>query len=216
MGGVGTAAGASDSAGSGVRGQFQLQTDLRVFESVNTANLKEHRDAKVELPCVVTEVSRQISKKNGSEWGRITVEDFSGTATVLAFGDAWEQYHDLLVQDTPVLIRGQVSGRDRDEDAPPIFLDSAIKLSSLRTSGQVGLELRLSSRLEGAALNAAAEAFRRHPGPGPVFVRYENGSETGDSSARLRSKQFLVDLSEELMEDLRQLFGVDGIRLVRV
>ena len=55
-----------------------------------------------------------------------------GTATVLAFGDVWDQYHDLLVQDAPVLIRGQVSGRDRDEDDPPIFLDSVVPLAQLR------------------------------------------------------------------------------------
>jgi DNA polymerase III subunit alpha len=62
--------------------------------------------------------------------GPLTVEDFYGTATVLAFGDVWEQYHDLLTQDAPVLLRGSVSGRDRDEDAPPIFLDSVVPLAS--------------------------------------------------------------------------------------
>ena len=51
---------------------------LRVFESVNTSNLREHRDRKIELACVVTTVSRQISKRNGSEWARLTVEDFYG------------------------------------------------------------------------------------------------------------------------------------------
>ena len=37
----------------------------------------------------------------------------------------------------------------------------------------------------------------------------------GDA-ARMRSKQFTVDLSEDLIAELRQLFGPERIRLVRV
>jgi DNA polymerase-3 subunit alpha len=193
----------------------KYRDEVLIFDRVNTASLKQFRDQKIELPCVVTAVSKQISKKNGAEWGRVTIEDFFGTATVLAFGDVWEGYSDILVQDAAVLVRGQVSGRDRDEEDPPIFLDSAIKLGSLRTSGQVGVELRLSK--DGAdadKVSAAAEAFRRHPGPAPVLVGWLTG-QNGDA-ARMRSKQFTVDLSDDLMTELRELFGSERIRLVRL
>ncbi|MGQ0814764.1 MAG: DNA polymerase III subunit alpha [Gemmatimonadota bacterium] len=195
----------------------KYRDEVRMFDRAHTGILKQFKGQRIELPCVVTSVARQISKKNGAEWGRITVEDFFGTVSVLAFGDAWDQYADILAQDAPVLIRGQVSDRDRDEEDPPIFLDSAVSLGSLRASGQVGVELRLSSRLEGDALKAAAAAFGRHPGSGPVFVRWVNGDGTGnpENGARMRSKQYLVDLSDELIADLRRLFGADGIRLVK-
>jgi DNA polymerase-3 subunit alpha len=196
----------------------KFRDEVRLFDRVSTANLKQFRGQKIELACVVTAVARQISKKNGAEWGRVTVEDFFGTASVLAFGDAWDQYSDILVQDAAVVIRGSVSDRDRDEDDPPLFLDSAGRLGSMRTSGQVGLELRLSTRLEADLLAAAAEAFRRHPGSAPLFVRWQQDAvpENGDHGARMRSKQFMVDMSEELIADLRRLFGPDRIRLVRV
>jgi DNA polymerase-3 subunit alpha len=183
--------------------------------SANTTSLKQFKGQKIELPCVVTQVARQISKKNGSEWGRITVEDFFGTASVLAFGDVWEQNSDIIVQDAPVLIRGQVSDRERDEDDPPIFLDSVTPLGMIRTNGQIGLEVRLSSDLAADRLSAAADIFRRHPGAGAVFVRYVNGGENG-SGARLRSREFLVDMSDELIKDLRELLGAELVRLVRV
>jgi DNA polymerase-3 subunit alpha len=193
----------------------KYRDEVRIFDRVNTASLKQYKDQKIELPCVVTAVSRQISKKNGAEWGRITIEDFFGTATVLAFGDVWDAYSDILVQDAAVLVRGQVSGRERDEEDPPVFLDSAIKLGSLRTSGQVGVELRLSQDGTDPELVAAAsEAFRKHPGPAPVLVGWQTG-QNGDA-ARMRSRQFSVDLSEELIGELRRLFGPERIRLVRV
>ena len=193
----------------------KYRDEVRIFDRVNTASLKQFRDQRIELPCVVTSISRQISRKNGAEWGRITVEDFFGTATVLAFGDVWDSYADILVQDAAVLVRGQVSGRERDEEDPPIFLDSAVKLGSLRTSGQVAVELRLSKEgTDPEIVSAASAAFRRHPGPAPVLVGWIT-DQNGDA-ARMRSKQFTVDLSDDLIAELRQLFGPERIRLVRL
>jgi DNA polymerase-3 subunit alpha len=212
----------------------RFRDELRAFGAVTTANLKQFRDQKIEIPCVVTAVSRQISKRDGSEWGRITIEDFSGTATVLAFRDAWENYHDLLVQDASVLVRGSVSGRDRDEEAPPIFLDGAVPLASLRANGSLALEVELNPALTADALAAAARAFRAHPGTSPVLVRWtpqateaadaHGGGANGNGSAsaggaatelRLRSRSLTVSPDDGLLRELRELFGADRIRLVR-
>jgi DNA polymerase III subunit alpha len=192
----------------------RFRDEVRVFEAVNTQSLKQFRDQKVELACVVTGVARQISKKNGSEWGKLTVEDFYGTASVLAFGDVWEQYHDLLVQDAAVLIRGSVSGRDRDEDAPPIFLDSVVPMAQLRVSGTLAIELALNGA-PGDAVEKATAAFRQHPGSSAVYVTATHGSNGATETVRLRSRSITVTPDEALLGELRDLFGPERIRLVR-
>jgi DNA polymerase III subunit alpha len=142
----------------------KYRDEVRVFEQVNTATLKQFRDQKVELACVVTGVSRQISKKNGSEWGRLTVEDFYGTASVLAFGDVWEQYHDLLTQDAPVLLRGSVSGsrprRGRAADLP----GQRAAAGQLRTSGTLAVEVALPPGGAEAVVAGGAGVPRQNPG----------------------------------------------------
>jgi DNA polymerase III subunit alpha len=188
----------------------RYRDEVRVFDHVTTATLRQFRDQKVELACVVTAVSRQISRRTGSEWGRITVEDFSGTATVLAFGDAWDQHHDLLTQDSPVLIRGQVSGRDRDEDSPPIFLDSVVPLASLRANGAFAVEIALRPDLDAATLEAATTTLRAHPGASPLHVRWQNGDEL-----RFRSRTLLLAPNAALLDELRGLFGAEYVRLVK-
>jgi DNA polymerase-3 subunit alpha len=201
----------------------RYRDEVRVFEQVNTSTLKQFRDQKVEIACVVTGVSRQISRKNGSEWGRITVEDFHGTASVLAFGDVWEQYHDLLLQDAPVLLRGTVSGRDRDEEDPPIFVDSVVALSQLRTGGTLAIELALAHGATEDVVSRATEILRASPGPSPFYVTVTHGGPSnGNGSAagaaetvRLRSRNITVMPGEALLNDLRELFGSDRIRLVR-
>jgi DNA polymerase-3 subunit alpha len=195
----------------------KYEDELELFADVNTAKLSEHRDRTVELPCVVTAVSRQISKRNGQEWGRVTVEDFHGTATVLAFGEVWEGKRDILEQDAAVLIRGQVSGKERDEDDPPIFLEDAIPLHDVRAAGSVGVELRLTRGETSDRIDAATPALRGHPGEAPLYVLLDgNGGGNGDDGPRrFRSRSLRVSPSTDLMEELRELFGSDRVRLVR-
>jgi len=215
----------------------RFRDEMRVFGHVNTANLKQFRDQKIELPCVVTGFTRQISRRNGAEWARVTIEDFSGTAIVLAFGDVWETHHDLLEQDAPVLIRGTVSGRDRDEEAPPVFLDDVVPLANLRNNGSLGVEVTLAADVEPDAVLAAVPLFRENPGPAPLLVRRSppvpDGVEAGTNGSRdvpavarsngeprarpatLKSRTFTIAPTENVLARLRELFGDDRIRFIR-
>jgi DNA polymerase-3 subunit alpha len=193
----------------------RFREDVALFEArgVTTSSLKSMKDMKVELACVVTEAARQISKKDGSEWGRITVEDFHGTATVLAFGESWAKYKHVLQQDAPVVIRGAVSNRERDDEDPPLFLDGAIPLDGVRESGEVGICIELGAGGPDAA--AVAEAKRlmaEHAGPGPVTVLWKSGDE---EATRLRSRTLRVSPRDELLAELRATLGDDRVRLLR-
>jgi DNA polymerase III subunit alpha len=218
----------------------RFRDDLRVFDAVNTGALAAHRDRKVEIACVVTAVSRQISKRNGAEWARITVEDFHGTATVLAFSEAWEAHRDVLVQDAAVLLRGTVSGRDRDEDAPPLFLDDVVPLALVRAGGTLALELLLGGAQDHAVaavavaeevgveagngasgpddleavLERATRALQGSPGRAPIYVRW-TGSSGQPAEWRFRSRSLAVAPDDKLLAELRALFGEERVRLVR-
>src|SRR6185295_6253688 len=116
---------------------------VRAFDSVTTANLAENAGKRVEIACVVTSVARQISRRDNSEWGKIVVEDFFGTATVLAFKEIWQGARDTLKQVAVVLIRGMVSNRERDEEDPPLFLDDVQLLEALAASRRLAVQIEL-------------------------------------------------------------------------
>ena len=194
----------------------RFREDVALFEGrTNTVTLKSQRDQKIELACVVTEAARQVSKRDGSEWGRITVEDFHGTATVLAFGESWAKYKDVLKQDAPVVIRGAVSSRERDEEDPPVFLDSAVPLEALRENGDVGLCIELGSDGPAQAdIQAAKALLAAHAGPGPLIVLWKNGGGEGEAP-RLRSRSLKVAPRDELILALRAALGDERVRLHR-
>jgi DNA polymerase III subunit alpha len=183
----------------------------RAFGSAHTGNLADFAGQEVELACVVTTVARQLSRKDNSEWGKITVEDFYGTATVLAFRDGWQAARSVLQQDAVVLLRGKVSGRERDEEAPPLFLDSAELLDQVRRSGRlaVAIEVEPGQEVQGPLLEGLRSVLVSHSGRAPVELRVEPGG------ARLRSRSLRVDPTDDLLDALRGLLGRNRIRLIR-
>jgi DNA polymerase III subunit alpha len=93
---------------------------------------------------------------------------------------------DALVKDAPVLIRGGVSGRERDEEDPPIFLDGVVPLDAVREGGEIGVCIELGSD------GCDAERWRRRrrcsPAPGPRAPdRALAQRRPGDGLARARS-----------------------------
>jgi DNA polymerase-3 subunit alpha len=188
---------------------------VRAFEPVTSITLVERPGQAIDLPCVVTSVARQISRRDNSEWGKVTVEDFQGTATVLAFREAWQTYKDILVQDAVVLVSGKVSSRERDEEDPPLFLDSARPLDELATSGElsVQIELELGSTVEAGAFEEARKVLAAHPGSASVLVRV--GRQNGGPAPRLRSRTLSASPDAETLGQLQKLFGRGNVRLVR-
>jgi DNA polymerase-3 subunit alpha len=185
------------------------------FDGVASDTLIEKAGQTVELPCVVTQVARQISRRDNSEWGKITVEDFNGTATVLAFRETWQEYKEVLQQDAVVLVTGKVSSRERDEEDPPIFLDAARPLEDVAAAGELALKIELEhgSKVSEEAFSKARTVLEAHPGASQVWLQL--GEDNGERAQRLRSRSLSVTPDAEALEALQKLFGRRNVSLVR-
>ena len=188
---------------------------VEAFAPVVTTNLKSFQGQAVELACVVIQVARQISRRDNSEWGKILVEDFSGTATILAFKEAWQESKDVLTQDAVVLIRGKVSSRERDEEDPPLFLDGAEPLDAVPGSGilAIQIELEFGEPPNKGAFLEAKKVLAAHPGIAPVELLVRTGNGLG--APRLRSRTLRADPGPETLRALEKLFGASHVRLKR-
>ncbi len=187
---------------------------VRAFDRVNSRTLAEHPGASVDLAGVVISVTRQIARRDNSEWGKILIEDFHGTATVLAFRDAWQAYKDILAQDAVVLVSGKISGRERDEEDPPIFLDRAVLLEDAAQSGRlaVQIEMDFGDGFVEEGLRRARTILAAHPGPAPVEVRI--GTDNGQPAPRFRSRTLRAAPDAETINALEEVFGKGRVRLV--
>jgi DNA polymerase-3 subunit alpha len=119
----------------------------------------------------------------------------------------------VLCQDAVVEIVGRVSSRERDEENPPIFLDSARPLDDAKPDLAVQIELELGSEVVAEAFESARSIIGRHPGASPVWIQV--GADNGEPAPRLRSKTLRIDPGAEAVAELQKLFGRGNVRLVR-
>ncbi|MFM8567459.1 MAG: DNA polymerase III subunit alpha [Gemmatimonadota bacterium] len=167
----------------------------------------------IALAGVVTAIKRQVSKKSGNEFARLTVEDFSGAAELLVFPEAWAAIGDRIQADIPVLLKGGYSRRDQDADNPTFIVESVTRLAELRATGQfaVRLELDAETGVPTGVMQDVRAIAEAHPGSAPLELRWKGRDGV---PARMRSSLRLSAAGPALKE-LRALLGDDRVKLVR-
>jgi DNA polymerase-3 subunit alpha len=197
----------------------KYRAEVELFGTRTTATLGTWTEQKVAIAAVVTALKRQVSKKSGAEYARLTLEDFHGTAEALVFPEAWAKLNSVIQADGAYLLTGGYIPRDRGEEQAPFIVDSARTLDDLKPSGAIGIALRwtAANRPNPDAARAIAALCAAHPGPTPVFIEWsgENGISENNGGVRLRSRSLRVDAAEDLLAALRDLLGPDAVALVR-
>src|SRR5205814_10571513 len=101
------------------------------------------RPEQMTLAVVVTSIKRQISKRSGSEFTRLTIEDFSGSTEVLIFPEKWATLNDQIRTDITMLLKGAYPRRDESAENPSFIVESEMKLAEMRTNGNRSEERRV-------------------------------------------------------------------------
>ncbi len=192
----------------------RFRDEVTLFGTRTTRTLSSWSEHQVSVAGVVTTVKRQVSRKTGSEYARLTIEDFHGTAEAIVFPDSWSRLSSIIIQDTALLLTGGYSARDRGEDRAPFIVEAAQPLEGLRTNGAVGIAMKWSegSGPDPGIAGAVAALCAAHPGAAPVFVEWGDGN---GETARLRSRRLRVELEDEFLSALRELLGAERVRLVK-
>ena len=191
-----------------------FETECELFATHKVADLGKWTPEPMALAIVVTAVKRQTSKRTGSEFARLTIEDFSGSTEVLVFPEKWSALSDQIKTDIPILLRGGYARRDQDADNPSFVVESVTRLAEMRANGQVMISIELTKDPSKTAstiadLKAIVEAY---PGTVPLVVQYSDGN---GLRATLRSRSLTLAVNNTALSELRSLLGKESVRLQR-
>ena len=195
---------------------FRLECEL--FATHTVSELGKWTDQQIALGVVVTAIKRQISKRSGAEFARLTVEDFSGSSEVLVFPEAWGLLAERVRTDVPVLLKGGYSRRDQDAENPTFIVESITPFAELRLNGQVAVAIDLTMG-DGLAADVmqdvriVVESHSTSQSSAPSLeVRWSDGN---GGRARLRSRSLRLTATQSALNELRALLGSERVRLVR-
>ncbi len=190
------------------------RAECELLATLTVAKIGAWSEQASSLTVVVTAIKKQVSKKSGNEFARLTVEDFSGSGEVLVFPEAWAAIHDRVQADVPVLIKGGYSKRDQGTESATFIVESITRLAELRTQGQISVSLDLteSASLPALVMQDVRAVVDAHPGSAPLEVCW-NGAD--GSRAKLRSASLKLSPASAALLELRALLGPERVHLVR-
>ncbi|HZE07747.1 MAG TPA: DNA polymerase III subunit alpha [Gemmatimonadaceae bacterium] len=191
----------------------RFRAEAEIFATHTVSDLGTWRPELMTLAVVVTNIKRQMSKRSGSEFARLTVEDFSGSAEVLVFPEKWATLNDQIRADVPILLKGAYSRRDEGSDNPAFIVESATKLAEMRTNGQLTVAIDLAKgTYSGDVMSDVRAIAETYPGSAPLEFRWSD--ETG-TQARLRSRSLKLAADGAALSALRNILGESSVRLQR-
>ena len=192
--------------------------ECELFATHTVSQLGTWHADPIVMGVVVTAIKRQLSKRSGAEFARLTVEDFSGSSEVLVFPESWGMLADRVRTDVPVLMKGGYSKRDQDADSPTFIVESVTPFAELRLNGQVSIaiELALGDSLTAAVMGDVRAVIDAHATPHTGAPPLELGWNDGNGTrARLKSRTLRLAATQAALTDLRALLGNERVRLVR-
>jgi DNA polymerase-3 subunit alpha len=120
-----------------LRGHERLLANSATHSCASVAELDEN--VFVKLAGVVAKFRKITTKSEGKQMATITVEDFSGQATLIAFPATYEKLKSVIEKDAVIQVSGYVMHKEmRGEKSVEIRIDDANKLEVSLFPDQVG------------------------------------------------------------------------------
>jgi DNA polymerase-3 subunit alpha len=179
---------------------------LEKYSLNNTASLAQLQSrSTTRIGGMIAAVQNGISKKNGKPYSMVTLEDLEGSVQILCMNENYEKYRELLVQNKPILVIGEVNTGD---DKPKIFPQEIMPLEDAprRFTKQVHLRL-LTASLDPEKLQAIHELVATYPGKCPLYLCFKQP--TGEIVFIETHEKFFVAPSRQLQEAADKLLGED-------
>ncbi|WPF65409.1 MULTISPECIES: DNA polymerase III subunit alpha [unclassified Corynebacterium] len=153
---------------------------------------------------IISGVDRRFSKKDGSPWAIVTVEDHNGAQTdLLVFNKVYALVSSQIVEDNIILAKAHVSIRD---ERTSLFCDD-LKVPELGAGNGSGVPLRLTMRTDQCTpinIKKLKDVLVANRGESDVYLKLVNGEE---STLMILGEHLRVDRSASLMGDLKATMG---------
>lgn len=185
----------------GYEDALNAQTDTPITKIVEG---EVHDRQELVIGGIISAVDRRVSKKDGSPWAIVTIEDHNGaSAEILVFSKLYAVVSPLIHGDSIVLAKVHVVVRD---DRVSLFCDD-LKRAELGEGSGTGqpLNLRLlPHQVTAETISRLKRVFANNRGDSDVYLTVAEG----ESSQRfLLGEDYRVHVGNSLMGDLKATVG---------
>ena len=152
---------------------------------------------------------RPLKTRRGAPMAVLTLEDRDGSLEVVVFPKTYERCAPVLAQNRMVLVTGKL---DKDEETARLMANEVRPIETL--GGSVGRTLSIhltSARHDRRTLQALADLFQVHRGPGRIRLQLDLTERTPALRIRARLTDVRIRPSEHLARAVEKICGAGTV-----
>jgi DNA polymerase-3 subunit alpha len=176
--------------------------EIKTFTNCTLKDIPENKDKELRIAGIVSSTQTKVSK-TGNQFAIFVLEDFEGTYEFALFGKDYIQFKNFIETQAALLY---ISGRYQARYNQPDNYEFKISKIELLPDIRAKLTKRLSLRMPAEAItermtDELLALFAKYPGKFPISVKLK--SEAEQISITLNSRKVTVDISNEMLDELR-------------
>jgi len=151
--------------------------------------------------------SKKIKRdKNGRNYAIVNLADLESAIDVFIFSDYFERYSSLLKVDSPIIIKGRISG---EEDRKSIRADEIISLNEAwRYYKKVFLNLN-NHDIDEKTMMQLCDLINDNKGDCEVWIKLNNDTE----SKKFRSRTMKINPDSQVLNKIKLILGAEGLKI---
>lgn len=154
---------------------------------------------------MITALQQGLSKKSGKPYAMVTLEDLTGSVSMLCLNEIYDRSRELLVINRALLVVAEVLN---GEDKPKLFPQEIMALEDAPRKYTRQVHIRLhTSHLSHDKLKDLCALVSRHRGKCPLFLCFMRP--TGEILFLETHERFFVQPSRQLEDEVNDFLGAD-------
>jgi DNA polymerase-3 subunit alpha len=181
---------------------------LDKFTNANSVVVKEKKDGDtVRIGGIIRKLKTIKTKKRGELMAFVTLEDLHGSLEATVFSSLYAKVHDLLTDDRPILIQGQLQ---KDENSVKILADTIIPIDKAEETWTASVHFNLDiTRTQREVLVKLKEILKSHPGSCHAYIHLINPDKTETIIALSNSVKLRAGLP--LTREVNRFLGYNAL-----
>ncbi|MBC8432122.1 MAG: DNA polymerase III subunit alpha [Desulfobacterales bacterium] len=183
---------------------------LEKFTNTDSAGLQERNDGEIVRIGALVRNTKTIKTKKGDLMAFVAIEDLRGSVEVVVFSSVYVKVYDLLVDDNPIIVQGQLQ---KDENSVKILADIIIPIKKAEETWSASVHFNLDiSNTDKAALIQLHKIFQKHPGSCQGYVHLLSPGKTETIIALPSTLQLRA--GRPLAREVNGLLGYNAVETV--
>ena len=179
--------------------------EIKTFCTASLSDLEDLNNVtktEVKIAGIVTHQESRVSAK-GSQFGTLTIEDFTGSTKLFLFGEDFMRFKMYMVEKACLFIHAKVSNRMYNADGKELKIQQIELLSELRQSKVNELKITVeNSVLSASFIQDIHEMFLEHQGK--CKLRFIVDDPISNIQLNMPSRNIKVDVNDQLLRQLEE------------